>query len=222
MIYYFVFVYFLLHKWSDMATAKTTDWIIIQNLTRSICLTRNLVEFQSHSDKHYISINPTACLASTVDMSRGQKISLYSTYLYLGLSTVTAHTELNAGQFLFHIAPATSETFITPLDGLFCCSLLTRVRVPCCQPYYQSYCHMKSVFKPVADRTSLQRWNPTTLTSYRRTTVTQLRTVQVIAPNWGTGKQLLTNTKQVCLTASPSLNTNTSIQTLYTHIPATR
>jgi len=39
--------------------------------------------------------------------------------MYLGLSTVTVHTELTAGQILFHITPATSEAFITPLDGIF-------------------------------------------------------------------------------------------------------
>ena len=54
--------------------------------------------------------------------------------MYLGLSTVTAHTELPVLQFLSHIAPTTSEAFIILLDGLFCCSALTRARVPCCQP----------------------------------------------------------------------------------------
>jgi len=55
MIYYFVFESLLSDKWSDMVAAKTTEWISIQTLTRSICLTLNLVEVQPHSDKHYNS-----------------------------------------------------------------------------------------------------------------------------------------------------------------------
>ena len=44
-------------------------------------------------------------------MSRGQKVSLHS--LYLRLCTDTVHIELTAAQFIFHIAPATSDAFYT-------------------------------------------------------------------------------------------------------------